>query len=97
MSCLITEIGGSQCAPLGTVGLRSAVYPLYFTLCGVGCHLLPGLSPICGCLYHSSGSNVIFSKYSDHIRKTRSFSGPKILHIFVSRTASLHFYSYERQ
>ena len=61
MSCVIAEIGGLQCAPFGTVGLRTAVYPLCFTLCGVGCHLLPGLSPICGRLYHSSGSNVILS------------------------------------
>ena len=59
MSCLIAEIGGSQCAPLGTAGLRTTVYPLCFTLCCVGCHLLPGLSPICGRLYHSSGSNII--------------------------------------
>ena len=95
MSCVMAKIGGSQCATLGTVGLRTTVYPLCFTLCGVGCHLLPGLSPICGRLYHSSGSNIILSNYSHHIPKNRSFSGPKILHIFVSRTASLHFYCYE--
>ena len=78
----IAEIGGQQCAPLGTAGLRSAGYALCQPCCGVSLKLLPGLSPIYLCLCYCCRYCVIYIQLTHTMRpKTGPFQGQHFYNI----------------